>query len=372
MSSSAAKRVIETLPVKLNSWSRVAPQQLLLFTRHIQQLVAAGIDLVRALESSVEANTDKDLQELVYNLARKVQGGDYLSSGLALYPRVFPRYYIGLVRIGETTGTLGEVLNQVCLIQERQRARAQQAQAALIYPAVLTCVGLLCVAFYFYVALPSFLPLFSSHSVRLPWLTEQLQNISFVLRSSYFWIAALASLAATQFILLPKWRKRYRRSEKLRLWVGRKFLSLPAWGKFHRLSTLSQIFFGLASMVELGLPSTTALDLCADLTANEFIRQELKAATMRVTKGQSLSESLTDCSLFPGPLVQMVRVCEETPQRLPEFFRLSGQMMQTQADEGLRAMLSLLEPVFLMFLGTLMGVLAAALLLPMVNLINAL
>jgi general secretion pathway protein F len=344
-------------------WSssrRVRPALLAETTRQLHTLLGAGIPLVEAL-AAIHEQTDHPAFAQVLALVREeVTQGRTLADALAGHPDAFPVSFIHLIRAGEVSGALDEVLGRLADDLERRAERMARFQAALAYPLFMVVVGTGVLAFLFAFIIPTLTGLFESLDAALPWPTRLLLGLTDLVRG-YWWLVppALAGiwlLAKRQLARAPQ----YRRMERL-------LFRVPVLGSLARKMLLGRTFRGLAVMVAGGVPLTEALGITALGLGRSNYAEALTQAAALVGQGRPLAEALGAADLFPAVTRRLVAVGEKSGA-LAEMLARAAKGIEDQTDRALTALTALVEPVIILAMGLAVGFVVLAVLLPIFDL----
>jgi len=343
-------------PRRFRLQGKVSATELAAATRQLGTLSAAGIPLDEVLTTVAGQLDNQLLSSALLEIREEVLQGTPFHQALAKHRRFFPDLFINMVQVGENSGTLDQVLERMAdFLDDQARIRAR-VQAALAYPILMTLVGTGVLIFLFIFVVPKITGMISELGQTLPWPTRFLISFSHLL-GSWWWLLLLAAgglLLALQ---------RYYRTSSGRLRLDRLRLKLPLSGRLTLYIATAWLARTLATMLESGVPLLRALDISRSLLKNQVLRQALDQARQDVQEGGSLAASLKSSAAFPPMLAQLTAAGEKSGQLEAMLVRLADSYDQ-QTDLTITSLLSLLEPILILVMGTVVGFVVLAILLP--------
>jgi general secretion pathway protein F len=335
---------------------RVSLAELSASTRQMATLLGAGLPLDEVLATAAD-QTDQPHLALALNRVRdEVMEGRALHAALGDLPRIFPPLYVNMVKVGESSGTLDQVLEQLADLQENQARTRSRIRAALAYPALMAVIGSGVLLLLFVFVVPKITRILDNLGMDLPLLTRWLIFCCDAV-AGYWWLLAILLLAAG--IALA----RYAGSETGRLALHRRALSLPLFGRLNLMVATARLSRTLATLLRSGVPLLTALDIARGLMTNRILRQALADTAVSVREGEGLAVPLKRSGVFPPLLVHMAAVGERSG-RLEEMLLRAAQSYEQQVELAIAAMLPLLEPLMILVMGIVVGGVVLAILLP--------
>jgi type II secretory pathway component PulF len=326
---------------------RVKSRDVLMFTQQLSSLLKSGMSLSQALGTLERRSQRRALGAVLGELRNGIVQGETLSDSLAKHPRLFSRFFVNLIKAGEASGSLDEVLLRLGKHQEQMAEVREKVIGALIYPLIIVGVGICTIMFFMLVMVPRFSSMFKEMGAAMPLPTRALIFISdkFV---AYWWIGALVVVVA-----VTVYRIRARTPEgKLALDVLR--LRLPVFGAILMANALAQFARTLATLLENGVPVLTALQIVEDTMTNQVIANELREARTRVTDGTSISQPLSKGKVFPPLLIDMLAVGEESGEVVPALKNIADAYEQ-ELSRMLKIFTTLLEPVIIIIMAVVVG-----------------
>ncbi len=328
-------------------------QTLVHFTRQLRVFVKGGVPLAQALRIIAEETTDSTLESTLESILGDLDRGDMLSKGLERHPKVFPAYFIGLVRSAEATGAFIETLESLETYQTRVIETRSRITSALAYPGIVMSLALVTVGILAGFVIPRFEPLFEELGSTLPLPTRILLDTTSVLTDNALAVTGICLTSMILFVLAL-------RSERGRRALDKAMLRLPFVGTIIRYVMLERFCRILAACVRSGLPVTSSNSVHRDLLAR---------ATQEMSMGVGFSTALARTGLFPGAARQMFRVGEETGA-LDEQVTAASEFFDAELDVRMRRFVALFEPILIVFVGLVVGFVAVALISAMYGVLD--
>lgn len=333
------------------------------FTRSLAALVAARMPLLRALESLAAEEGGEGARGVLQDVTEALEDGASLSEALARRPGVFDGAYRSLVRVGEETGTLGEVLGRLADRLERRAAVRQEIKKALAYPALVLAVALAATVFMLQVVVPMFADMYADFGAELPGLTRWLLEVStFMNRHATLVLAGLALgavglYAGMQTALYVRLR-------------DRAALRLPLVSSLTRSYVAAQMCQTLATLTKQGVPLDEALEVTSAATSNHVLAARLTSVRRDVQGGRSIRSAFSSADVLPARSRQLIALGEETGQ-LPALLERAATWHANQTEHRVAMLLAVLEPLLIIVVGLLLGTILTALYLPIFDLSTA-
>lgn len=346
---------------EITLFSRVKTKDLVIFSRQLAVMVSATLPVVSALRILVNQIESIPLKITVSDVADAVDGGSRLSDALAKHPKVFSNFYVSMVRSGETAGKLDEVLNYLADQQEKDYDLASKTRGAMIYPAFIL-FGLVAVGFIMMIfVVPKLTAILAETGVQLPLTTRMLIGVSGFFQS-FWWIFLLVVLGS--FFGLRAYRKTAAGKKQLDFMI----LKTPVFGPliFQKMY-LVRFTRSLATLITGGVSLTEALAITGDIVGNEVYREVIRQTIREVEDGNSIATVFRESKVVPNMVTQMLAVGEQTGRLDTILSRLSD-FYSREVDNAVSNLVTLIEPFILILMGVGVGVMVAAILLPMYNL----
>ena len=351
-----------TLRAQLQQKRRPKLQELATFTQQLANLLQSGMPLTVALNSMTHLETKGIPADVSRGLKQEVSEGRGLSDAMAKQPHVFTDLYINMVKAGEQSGSLVQVLRRMA--QHFQQFAEVQAKftSALIYPALVLCVGAGIVAFFMFFMMPKFMDIFNGFGVELPLPTRILLGATTVF-THYWWLLAAGIILA--IILFKRFQASEEGARKLDEWQ----MSAPIVGKVIKLNLFGQFARTLGTLLQNGVPVLTALKITEQVLPNRLIKDAIAKTRTAVTDGKTLAQPLAQSKIFPQLMVDLVRIGEETGD-VPGALNNLADTYESELQIGLRVMTQLIEPIMIIGMAIGVGFLLISILLPLFQLIS--
>lgn len=341
----------------------VRQRDVVLFSRQLATLFQAKVPILQALKTLGEEAESPALQGAIGNVVEDLSGGASLSQAFAKHPAIFSRFYLSMVRAGEESGKLEDVFNYLADYLERAYELSSKARNAMIYPAFVFSTFFVVLAVMLVVVIPKFTAIFQELGQQPPFYTQLVIAVSSFLRR--FGIFILLAIAAGAIAL---WR--WVRTERGGRWFDEATLRTPIVGGIMKRIYLTRIADNLATLIVGGIPIIRALEITADVAANRVYRDIILDARESVKAGNTISVSFEKFREIPRLVSQMIRVGEESG-RLDFILKSTANFYRREVDNLLENFVSLIEPALIVFLGIGVGLLVAAVLVPLYNLTTA-
>lgn len=338
-------------------------QELATFTQQLANLLQAGMPLTVALNSMTHLESKGIPKEVAGGLRQEVMEGRSLSDAMTKQPLIFSELYVNMVKAGEQSGALVEVLRRMAGHFERYAEVQGKLKSALIYPLLVCSVGIGLMLFFIYFMLPQFAKMFNGFNVELPLPTRFLIGVG-ELFTSYWALVMLAALIGL-LVMFDRYRRSLAGSEKL----DRLQLKLPIVGKVICLSYYGQFARTLSTLLENGVPVLTALKITEQVMANTVIKEAIAKTREAVTDGKTLAQPLAASKVFPQLMVDLVKIGEETGD-VPAALKNVADTYDSELTIALRVMMTLIEPIMIIIMALGVGFLLLSVLLPMFKLIS--
>ncbi len=326
---------------------RVKSRDVLMFTEQLSSLLRSGMSLSQALGTLERRSQKRALGAVLTELRNGIVQGESLSDSLAKHPKIFSRFFVNLIKAGEASGALDDVLLRLGKHQEQMAEVREKVLGALIYPLIVVSVGICTIVFFMMVMVPKFAGMFKEMGSTMPLPTRILISVSGAFMS-YWWIGALLIASA-----VTAYRIRARTPEG-RLALDTLKLRLPVFGSILTANAFAQFARTLATLLENGVPVLNALQIVEDTMTNRLIANEIREARTRVTDGTSISQPLSKGKVFPELLIDMLTVGEESGEVVPALKNIADTYEQ-ELSRTLKVFTTLLEPAIIIFMAVVVG-----------------
>ena len=344
-----------------NSGGKVQPEDIALFSRQLATMLAAGIPLVQAFEIVGAGNDKPAVQKLILDIKADIEGGSSLHESLGKHPLYFDDLYVNLVEAGEQAGALEGLLDKIATYKEKTEALKKKVKKALMYPAAVLIVAVIVTVILLIFVIPQFESLFKGFGAELPAFTQFVINMSRWLQRNGVFLAVVLFGAGYAFFYFKK------RSKKMRELLDRMMLKLPIIGPILNKAAIARYARTLSTMFAAGVPLVEALESVAGATGNIVYENAVMRMREEVATGQRLQQAMENTGLFPNMVIQMIAVGEEAGA-LDEMSSKVATFYETDVDNAVDSMSSLLEPMIMAILGVLVGGLVIAMYLPIFKL----
>lgn len=329
-------------------------QELATFTQQLANLLNSGMPLTVALNSMTHLETKGISADVSRDLRQDVMEGRSLSDAMSKQPRIFSDLYVNMVRAGESSGALVDVLRRMADHFERFAQVQAKFTSALIYPAFVCVVGVGIMIFFMTYMLPKFLTIFQGINVPLPMMTQMLISISHLF-AGYWWLMIL--LAVVIFILFKRFQASPEGRRKLDQWK----MSAPIFGKVVKLNLFGQFSRTLSTLLENGVPVLTALKITEQIIPNSIVREAISKTREEVTDGKTIAQPLARSKVFPQLMVDLVKIGEDTGD-VPGALKNVADTYENELNIALRVMTNMIEPVMIIVMAAGVGFLLLAVL----------
>ena len=362
-------RFTETLPgINIESafekLKRISAEDMIIFNVQLANMINSGIPILVCLDTLDKQIENKNLRDTVGSVKRNLEAGDSFSQALAKHPAVFPKLFISMVKIGEASGKLDTVLTRFAEFVEKQEDLRQKIKSALFYPMILLFAGIAVTLFIVTTIIPQFAEIFMKVGIALPTPTLILYRVGTGIKR-YWYLFALFTIIGAAGV------RYYIRTASGRFNFDRFRLRLPVLGLLFRKVAISRFARTLATLVSSGVSILVSLDITKEVMGNEVLARVVGNARASVEKGEGIAESLKISEEFPPDTVQMISVGEETGNldgmlnKISDFYDMS-------LGYTIKKLTTMIEPLFLVIMGGLVGFIMASMLLPMFDMVKIL
>ena len=338
-------------------------QELATFTTQMANLLNSGMPLTVALTSMTHLETKGIPAEVSRELKQEVTEGRSLSDAMIRQPVIFSDLYVNMVRAGESSGALVQVLRRMAAHFQQFADVQAKFKSAMIYPAMVICVGILLVVFFMTFMMPKFIDIFNGFNIPLPLPTRILIGISLMF-TRYYWL--LGAVVITMFVLFNRFKTSPAGSRKLDEWS----MKTPVFGNVVRVNLFGQFARTLGTLLQNGVPVLTALKITEQVMPNSLIKEAIAKTREAVTDGKTLAQPLAQSKLFPQLMIDLVRIGEETGD-VPGSLNNIADTYENELQIALRVMSDLIGPVLIIFMAIIVGFLLLSIFLPLFKLISS-
>jgi type IV pilus assembly protein PilC len=343
---------------------RIKPKDVAVFTRQLATMIQSGIPVAQAFEIVGKGHENPSMQDLILSVKQDVESGTALTQALAKHPLHFDALYCNLVAAGEQAGILDAILDKVATYKEKIEYIKGKIKSALFYPTAVIVVAFIVTAILLIFVIPQFEALFKGFGADLPALTQFVISLSKAFQE--WWYAILGVIIGAVVGL----GYTYKRSPKMQHTLDRLLLRAPVIGEIVKKATIARFARTLSTMFAAGVPLVEALDAVAGASGNRVYYEGTLAIKSDVSTGMQLQAAMNATGLFPNMVVQMVSIGEESGE-LDKMLGKVADFYETEVDDAVASLSSLIEPVIMAFLGVVIGGLVIAMYLPIFKLAGA-
>jgi type IV pilus assembly protein PilC len=354
------------LPTKIKkrstrSGKTIKPKDIAIFTRQFATMMKAGVPLLQTFDIVGRGNPNPSVTKLLSDIRAEVETGTALSSAFRKYPKYFNALYCNLIEAGETAGILEELLDRLATYMEKTEAIKSKIKSALMYPIAVIVVAFVVVTIIMIFVIPAFKSVFSSFGADLPAPTLFVMAMSdyFV---QYWWLI-FGVIGGGIYFFMQAWQ----RNEKMQMAMDRILLKVPVFGVLVEKSCVARWTRTLSTMFAAGVPLVEALDSVGGAAGNSVYLNATTNIQREVSTGTSLTAAMTNASVFPSMVLQMCAIGEESGT-IDHMLGKAADFYESEVDDMVAGLSSLLEPIIIVFLGTLIGGIVVAMYLPIFKL----
>jgi len=346
---------------KMRAGKSIKPKDIAIFTRQLATMMKAGVPLLQAFDIVGRGNPNASVTKLLNDVRTDVETGTSLSAAFRKYPMYFNALYCNLVEAGEAAGILESLLDRLATYMEKTEAIKSKIKSALMYPISVVVVAFVVVAVIMIFVIPAFKTVFSSFGADLPAPTMVVIAISefFV---AYWWLI-FGGIGGGLYFFFQAWK----RNEKMQKFMDRALLKVPVFGALIEKSCIARWTRTLATMFAAGVPLVEALDSVGGASGNSLYADATEKIQQEVSTGTSLTAAMTNANLFPSMVLQMCAIGEESGS-IDHMLGKAADFYEAEVDEMVAGLSSLMEPVIIVFLGTLIGGIVVSMYLPIFKL----
>lgn len=344
--------------------NKVGLRNLVVFTRQLATLVNAGLPIVQSLRNVQNQISNKRLKSIISDVIASVEGGSSLSEALKKHPEVFNDVYVYLVKSGETSGTLDQVLDRLADQQEKDAAILRKVRGAMVYPIIVLVVVVAVVIFLLVTLLPQVASLYHDLGKNLPLLTRILVGLSqFVTR--FWYIVAILALGGGIFLYqFSKTPRGQRMFDQLKL-------NAPVFGTLFEKVYMARFARTMSTLLSSGIPMLEGLDVTSKAVRNQLVQEAIQRASGLVKGGKNLSKALELEKATFLPLVPQMVAIGEASGATDEMLLKVAVFYEGDVDEAVKNLSTTIEPVMMVILGVIVGLVIAAVLLPIYGLVGS-
>ena len=352
---------------KFSLGSGLTDKDLVVFTRQFGTMINAGLPLIQCLDILSTQSENKVLRETVGDVKNSVEAGSTFSDALKRHPKVFDDLYVNMSHAGEVGGLLDTILTRLAKHIEKAMKLKGQIKSAMVYPTAIVGVAVIIISVLMVWVIPVFAQMFmemSGGKVGLPGPTQIVINVSNFFQS--YWYAMGGAMVAAAIAI-----KRYYATVNGRVVIDRLLLKVPIVGDLIRKASVAKFTRTLGTLITSGVPLLEGLSICAKTSGNKVIEEALMNARVSISGGKTISEPLAKCNVFPKMVTHMIAVGESTGA-LDAMLGKIADFYEDEVVQAVETLTSLLEPIMMVVLGTIIGCIVVAMYLPIFTMAQAL
>lgn len=347
------------------SFGGVPRKQLVLFTRQLSTLQDAGLPILRSLQILEQQQRPGLLKAIIGGVADEVEGGGSLSDAMAKYPKAFDKLYVNMISAGEMGGVLDIILQRLADFMEKAAKLKKKVIGAMIYPCVVITIAVAIVSAIMIFVIPQFEKIFKDFGAELPDITKLLMSVSRWFGAEYGWAYVLASPILIVMIL-----RLIQMSEGGKYAVDKIKLMIPVLGVILSKTAIARFTRTLGTLISAGVPILDALNITKETCGNEVFSRAIGKVHDAIREGESMADPLRATKVCDAIVVNMIDVGEETGD-LDKMLVKIADNYDSDVDVMVGSLISILEPIMVVILGSIVGFIVIALFMPMISLIGA-
>jgi type IV pilus assembly protein PilC len=341
---------------------KVSLADLVVFTRQLATMVDAGIAIVQSLQGLADQSPNKAMRDVIRDICTRVESGESLSEALQKHPKAFSKLYVSMVAAGEKGGLLAEILARLATYLESSARLRRKVKTTMMYPIVVSTVAIGITIFLLVKVVPVFKDVYASFGAKLPAPTEILISISDFM--GHYWLFAVVGLIA----LVYGWLSFIKTKGGRNFWDTYR-IRLPVFGPIAHKICLVRFTRTLASLIRSGVPILEVLQIVSQTVDNTVMEKAIKTASSDIERGEGIATAFSKHPVFPSMIVRMISAGEQTGNIDNMLERVSN-FLDEEVETMLSGLMSLLEPLLIVFLGLLIGAMVICMYLPIFNLGN--
>lgn len=343
--------------------SGVETADLVTFTRLFATMIDAGLPLVQCLDILANQQKNKIFAAVLLDVKNSVESGASFSDSLRRHPKVFDELFVNLVQAGEAGGILDSIMSRLSIYLEKRQKLVRQVRGAMSYPAIVVVVGIGVMTVMLTFVIPAFENMFSEFGggpEALPWITRVMVALS------NGFVSYLPFMVLFGLLLMMGFGYTYRQP-KGKHFIHKTMLKLPILGDVLRKISVARFTRTLGTLLQSGVPILDALDICARTAGNVVIEQGIQLVRRRIAEGKNIADPLMEAAVFPDMVVQMIAVGEQTGA-LDQMLNKVADFYEEETDVAVASLTSMLEPIMMVGIGGMVGVVLVAMYLPIFSL----
>lgn len=353
-----------TRDINLDFGGKPTARDLAVFCRQFASITRAGVTIIETLNMLAEQTENQKLQKAVQEVRADVEKGESFAESLARHPKVFPELLIQMAKAGEASGSLDTAMERMAVQFEKSAKTQALVKKAMIYPVVVALVAVAVVIVMLVFVIPRYMDMFAELGTDLPWITRMVVAMSNFIQN--FWFIIIPVIIATVFAL-----KAWAKTSSGKHVLGKLQLKIPAVKNLVVKSAASQMARTLSTLLAAGVPLVEAVDIVADTMTNIWFKEALKEAVQQIIIGVPLSQPLQTCGLFPPMVYHMIHIGEEVGST-EEMLNKLADYYEEEVEMAVQSLMAAMEPMIIIVLAGVVGILIGACMAPMVSMYAAL
>jgi len=337
-------------------------EELVVFTRQMATLLKSGVTIIDAIFILREQTENKRLKKVLKQMEEDLRKGDSISNAMAAHPRAFPALLINMVKAGEVAGNLDETLNSAALFYERENNTRKKVKSALTYPVVVSILAVFVTIFLLIKVVPQFVQIFADFGAELPLPTRIVLGVSHFIQHQWYVLLLSSALLVVVYMILNKYRH-------TKYYIDYIKLKIPVFGKLLQKAVIARFARTFSSLLTSAVPILQALTMVSQVVDNEAIAEPIRQAKNNLRQGNALHEPLKKYGVFPPLLTHMMAIGEETGA-LEEMLDKVADFYESDVDNMTDQLKGLIEPLMIVFLAVIVGLIILSVLLPMFEIYN--
>ena len=342
--------------------NKISPKDKIVFTRQLATLIGAGLPLAQSMHTVLEQTQNKQMQNIVQEIISDIEGGRQLSSAFEKHPEVFDNVYVALVAAGEASGTLDKALKRIASQQEKDAAMIGKVRGAMVYPAIVLLVIIAVVVFMLVMVVPQVEGLYSSLHKELPFMTKVMVSVAGFLAQFWWALVILLGIGLYFFQQYLKTEAGIRTKDTFKL-------NVPVFDTMFRKLYMARFTRTGQTLLNSGVAMLDMLRITARAVNNSIIRQGIERASEKVKGGKALSVSLKNEDYILPMVPQMIKIGEQSG-KIDEMMGKCAQIYEDELDEEIKAITTTIEPVLMVVLAVVAGVMVGAIIFPIYSLVG--
>jgi len=357
------KRSLPNFNEMLEASKRIKPRDKAVFARQFATMINSGLAVLRALYVLEEQTQNTRFRKIVRAVREDVEAGSPLSDAMAKHPVAFDRLYVSMVRAGEAGGALDQTLQRLAVQLEKDDSLRRSIKSAMTYPILIAVFAILVMVGMLLFVIPIFADMYTDLEGELPSLTRLMMGISNMLKHYWFILFPVLLLVAWGLVRLKKTEQGRRGWDRMKLKLPMKL------GPVIQKIAVARFSRTLATLVSSGVPILQAIEITGKTSGNSVVEESMVDVKESVRGGESIAKPLSRVSVFPPMVTNMISIGEETGA-LDAMLNKIADFYEDEVDASVKALTSIIEPVMMIFVGGLVGVIVISMYLPMFNMMN--